>query len=436
MVEKARDGRHRCVPRLGDRPASKRGLGGTAIAGVKIAPYRSGQGRVVSESENCLRFRRGVGRLQSGAASVVPQWRQDHVSTTACKASGPTGIRIAMRAVGAANGTFAIGRHALPKATRPAKRRQSGTNRRRAQGSSRPRPSRTRRSRSEPIWFAPATGKYNEGNKHFIDFQNDVTVADLELAQREGYESVELTKRYTTFGMATDQGKTSNINGLGVLAEATGKSIPEIGITTFRPPYTPFSFGVDRRARSPRTCSCRCAARRFSSGMSSNGADFEPVGQWRRAYTYPRAGEDRHGAISREILGGAQQGRAARCLDARQDRNQGAGCGGISRPHLHQHVLDAEGRAGCRYGLMMNELGFLIDDGVTVRLGEDHFLMHTTSGGADRIAAWLEEWLQTEWTHYKVFVTPVTEQWAQFAIAGPEARNVLAKLGADFDLSA
>ena len=89
----------------------------------------------------------------------------------------------------------------------------------------------------------------------------------------------------------------------------------------------------------------------------------------------------------------------------------------------------------CRYGLMMNELGFLIDDGVTVRLGDDHFLMHTTSGGADRIAAWLEEWLQTEWTQYKVFVTPVTEQWAQFAIAGPRARDVLAKLAPDFDIS-
>jgi sarcosine oxidase subunit alpha len=90
----------------------------------------------------------------------------------------------------------------------------------------------------------------------------------------------------------------------------------------------------------------------------------------------------------------------------------------------------------CRYGLMMNELGFLIDDGVTVRLGDDHFLMHTTSGGADRIAAWLEEWLQTEWTQYKVFVTPVTEQWAQFAIAGPKAREVLSKLAPDFDISA
>jgi sarcosine oxidase, subunit alpha len=89
----------------------------------------------------------------------------------------------------------------------------------------------------------------------------------------------------------------------------------------------------------------------------------------------------------------------------------------------------------CRYGLMMNELGFLSDDGVTVRLADDHFLMHTTSGGADRIAAWLEEWLQTEWTQYKVFVTPVTEQWAQFAIAGPKARDVLKKLEPNFDIS-
>jgi sarcosine oxidase subunit alpha len=96
----------------------------------------------------------------------------------------------------------------------------------------------------QPLWFAPATGTYNEGTKHFIDFQNDVTAADLELAQREGYESVEHTKRYTTLGMGTDQGKTSNIIGLGVVAEATGKTIPEIGTTTFRPPYTPVSFGA------------------------------------------------------------------------------------------------------------------------------------------------------------------------------------------------
>ena len=148
----------------------------------------------------------------------------------------------AMQAVGAANGTMDVATtlaeahgagEAAAKAACP--RPSPPSSRHRSQGAH-PRA-------LEAIWFAPATGKYNEGNKHFIDFQNDVTVADLELAQREGYESVEHTKRYTTFGMATDQGKTSNLNGLGVLSEATGKSIPEIGVTTFRPPYTPFSFG-------------------------------------------------------------------------------------------------------------------------------------------------------------------------------------------------
>ena len=158
-----------------------------------------------------------------------------------------------------------------------------------------------KRAALEPLWFAPATGKYNEGNKHFIDFQNDVTAADLELAQREGYESVEHTKRYTTFGMATDQGKTSNLNGLGVLSEATGKTIPEIGVTTFRPPYTPFSFGA---IAGSLTGELFLPIRRtpIFSWHKDKGADFEPVGQWRRAYTYPGAGEDKHASIKREIL--------------------------------------------------------------------------------------------------------------------------------------
>ena len=158
-----------------------------------------------------------------------------------------------------------------------------------------------KRGALESMWFAPATGLYNEGNKHFIDFQNDVTAADLELAQREGYESVEHTKRYTTFGMATDQGKTSNLNGLGVLAEATGKTIPEIGITTFRPPYTPYSFGSIAGAH---TGSLFLPVRQtpIFNWHKSHGATFEPVGQWRRAYTYTQVGEDKHASITREIL--------------------------------------------------------------------------------------------------------------------------------------
>ena len=269
----------------------------------------------------------------------------------------------------------------------------------------------------EALWFAPATGKYNEGNKHFIDFQNDVTVADLELAQREGYESVEHTKRYTTFGMATDQGKTSNLNGLGVLSEATGKSIPEIGVTTFRPPYTPFSFGS---IAGVLTKNLFLPIRRtpIYQWHVDRGATFEPVGQWRRAYTYTGAGEDKHGSINREILAVRHKVGLLDASTLGKIEIKGPDAAEfLDRMYTNMFSTLKVGR--CRYGLMMNELGFLTDDGVTVRLGEDHFLMHTTSGGADRIAAWLEEWLQTEWTHYKVFVTPVTEQWAQFAIAGP-----------------
>ena len=285
----------------------------------------------------------------------------------------------------------------------------------------------------EPIWFAPATGKYNEGNKHFIDYQNDVTAADLELAQREGYESVEHTKRYTTFGMATDQGKTSNLNGLGVIAEASGRSIPEVGITTFRPPYTPFSFGS---IAGPLTKQLFLPIRRtpIYQWHVDKAAVFEPVGQWRRAYTYPGAGEDKHASINREILSVRNK---VGLLDAST-----LGKIEIKGPdaaefldRMYTNMFSTLKTGKCRYGLMMNELGFLSDDGVTVRLADDHFLMHTTSGGADRIAAWLEEWLQTEWTHYKVFVTPVTEQWAQFAIAGPKARDVLKKLDPSFDIS-
>ena len=168
--------------------------------------------------------------------------------------------------------------------------------------------------------------------------------------------------------------------------------------------------------------------------MSTARRDFEPVGQWRRAYTYPARAEDKHAAINREIL----------CVRNKVGLLDASTLGKIEikgpdaaefLDRMYTNMFSTLKVGRCRYGLMMNELGFLTDDGVTVRLAEDHFLMHTTSGGADRIAAWLEEWLQTEWTHYKVFVTPVTEQWAQFAIAGPKARDVLAKLDPNFDIS-
>lgn len=406
--------------------------GGLSLTGVKVASWRKGQGRVVSERRVPCDFV----AMSGGFNPAVNLWCHNGGKLTfdsVLQSYKPGKHHDAIRAVGSANGTmdiagvlsegYAAG-DAAAKAARPDARPAKFTL---------SRAEAVKKAPLEPIWFSPATGKYNEGNKHFIDFQNDVTAADLELAQREGYASVEHTKRYTTFGMATDQGKTSNLNGLGVLAEATGKTIPEIGITTFRPPYTPFSFGS---IAGTLTKELFLPIRRtpIFRWHEAQKAVFEPVGQWRRAYTYPRAGEDKHQSINREIL---SVRREVGLLDAstlgKIEIKGPDAAAFLDRVYTNMFSTLKVGR--CRYGLMMNELGFLIDDGVTVRLADDHFLIHTTSGGAERIAAWLEEWLQTEWTQYKVFVTPVTEQWAQFAIAGPKAREVLSKLAPDFDIS-
>jgi sarcosine oxidase subunit alpha len=407
-------------------------FGGLDIDSVKVAAYRKGQGRVIKEKKVDCDFV----AMSGGCNPVLHLWCHNGGKIRfddQLQAFRPDRHHDRIAAVGAANGTFALdailaeahaageaaAKSALPKAKGPKLKPPAAV--------------QATQAPLEPLWFAPATGKYNEGNKHFIDFQNDVTAADLELAQREGYESVEHTKRYTTFGMATDQGKTSNINGLGVLSEATGKPIPEIGITTFRPPYTPFSFGAVAGALT-RDLFLPIRRTPIYQWHVDHGAVFEPVGQWRRAYTYPRSGEDKQASIRREIL----------CVRNNVGLLDASTLGKIEikgpdaavfLDRMYTNMFSTLKVGKCRYGLMMNELGFLTDDGVTVRLAEDHFLMHTTSGGADRIAAWLEEWLQTEWTHYKVFVTPVTEQWAQFAIAGPKAREVLARLEPSFDIS-
>ena len=408
------------------------GFGGLNIASVKVAVYRKGQGRVIRETKVDCDFI----AMSGGWNPALHLWCHNGGKIRfddSLQSFRPDRHNDAIRAVGAANGDFALqdilnqataageaaARAALPASVVPVRAAPVAV-----QAEQKP---------MEPIWFAPATGKYNEGNKHFIDYQNDVTAADLELAQREGYESVEHTKRYTTFGMATDQGKTSNLNGLGILAEATGKTIPEIGFTTFRPPYTPFSFGA---IAGPLTKRLFLPIRRTAvyRWHVDRQAVFEPVGQWRRAYTYPGAGEDSQASITREILSVRNK---VGLLDAST-----LGKIEVKGPdaaefldRIYTNMFSTLKIGKCRYGLMMNELGFLSDDGVTARLAEDHFLMHTTSGGADRIAAWLEEWLQTEWTQYKVFVTPVTEQWAQFAIAGPKARDVLRALEPDFEIS-
>ena len=286
----------------------------------------------------------------------------------------------------------------------------------------------------EPHWFTPAQGKLANGTKHWVDFQNDVTAADVRLAAQEGYESVEHTKRYTTLGMATDQGKLSNINGLALLAEELGKPIPQVGTTTFRPPYTPISMGaITGRNTGPLFKPVRQT--RMHGWHAAHGADFEPVGDWYRPYCFKRGEERRADAVEREILNTRQN---VGLLDAST-----LGKIVVKGPHagvfldlIYTNMMSTLKVGRCRYGLMCTENGFLFDDGVVVRIAEDAFLLHTTSGGADRVHGHLEEWLQTEWWDMKVFTANVTDQWAQVAVAGPKARAVIQAAGVEADISA
>ena len=278
-----------------------------------------------------------------------------------------------------------------------------------------------------PVWVMPARATRKARFKMWLDFQNDVKVSDVELAGREGYASVEHAKRYTTLGMATDQGKVSNINGLAVLSDALGQPIAATGTTTFRPPYTPLTLGtIAAEARGEVFQPLRKTP--MHGWHEAHGAFFEPVGLWRRPYCYPRQGETHRDAVNREIL--AVRGGVG-TLDASTLGKilvKGPDAGRFM-DMLYTNLMSSLPVGKCRYGLMCSENGFLIDDGVAVRLSEDEWLCHTTTGGADRIHAQMEDWLQCEWWDWQVWTANLTEQFAQVAVVGPKARAVLEKLG-------
>jgi len=285
----------------------------------------------------------------------------------------------------------------------------------------------------EPVWLMPRNAHYGLRMKSWLDFQNDVKVSDVQLAAREGYESVEHTKRYTTIGMATDQGKLSNINGLATLANALDADIPAVGTTTFRPPYTPISMGaIGGEARGEIFQPIRKTP--MHDWHEANGADWEPVGHWRRPYAFLRPGESTHDAVMREVSNTRQH---LGLLDASTLGKlvvKGPDAGGFL-DMMYTNMMSTLKPGRCRYGLMCSENGFLIDDGVVARLDEDTFLCHTTTGGAERIHGHMEEWLQTEWWDWQVHVANLTEQYAQVAVVGPNARKLLEKLGG-MDVSA
>ena len=277
------------------------------------------------------------------------------------------------------------------------------------------------------VWNMPENADYALRSKTWLDYQNDVKVTDVELAAREGYQSVEHTKRYTTLGMATDQGKLSNINGLAILAQQVGDEIPKVGTTTFRPPYHPISMGaIAGDARGELFQPVRQTP--MHDWHETNGAHWEPVGHWRRPYAFLQGGESIEEAVHREV-------RATRSAVGLLDAStlgklivKGPDAGKFL-DMMYTNMMSTLPVGKCRYGLMCTENGFLTDDGVVARLSEDTWLCHTTTGGADRIHGHMEEWLQTEWWDWKVYVANVTEQFAQVAVVGPKARQVLEKLG-------
>ena len=267
--------------------------------------------------------------------------------------------------------------------------------------------------------------------KQFVDLQNDVTAAGIELATREGFESVEHVKRYTALGFGTDQGKLGNINGLAIAARSMGISIAQMGTTMFRPNYTPVTFG----ALAGRHCGELFEPKRYTAMQKwhlQNGAEFEDVGQWKRPWYFPKKGEDLHAAVARECLAVRN---AVGILDAstlgKIDIQGPDAREFLNRVYTNAWTKLDVGKA--RYGLMCKEDGMVFDDGVTACLADNHFLMTTTTGGAARVMEWLEIYHQTEWPELKVYFTSVTDHWATMTLSGPNSRKLLSEV-TDIDL--
>ncbi len=278
----------------------------------------------------------------------------------------------------------------------------------------------------------PLAQKAKKHGGAFVDFQHDVVAKDIGLAVREGFHSIEHIKRYTTTGMATDQGKTSNINGVNIAADALNRPVADMGLTTFRPPYTPTTFGTlaghsrgkffDITRKSP-----------TDDWASDYGAVFEPVGLWRRASYFPRANETKHQAIARECkatrasIGISDASTLGKIEVVGPDAAEF-----LNRFYTNPMLKLPVGR--CRYVLALKEDGFIYDDGVIARLSETRFHVTTTTGGAARVFANMQDYLQTEWPELKVWLTSISEQWAVIALNGPNVRNLIAPFVKDIDL--
>jgi sarcosine oxidase subunit alpha len=324
--------------------------------------------------------------------------------------------------VGAANGEFEL-------AVCLENGHRAGT----AARSRRGRTARAEKPPSEPVWRIPTWGPRDRRHRQWVDLAHDVTVCDIDVAALEGFRSVEHMKRYTSAGMAVDQGKTSNVNALALLGEATGRAAAEVGTTTFRPPFHSVAIGALAGARAGEL------AQRYRrlplQCHEDGGAVMEDHSGWLRPAYYLRNGETEAQAIEREV-------RAARTEVALFDSSSLGKievCGADAAEFLNRLYVNNVKTlkpGGLRYGLMLNDNGMIIDDGVLGCLGEGRYLVNTSSAGALGVFFWMEEWLQCEWRSLRTCIAQQTAQWATLTLSGPKARGVLAQLNLPLDLGA
>ena len=283
--------------------------------------------------------------------------------------------------------------------------------------------------RIEPIWEIPTTSRA----KAFVDFQNDVTSSDLKLAVRENYVSVEHAKRYTTAGMATDQGKISNTNVIGLIASQLSVEPGSVGTTTYRPPYSPISFGAIAGSHDgPLILPLRTTP--ITQWHIDSGASMNEAGSnFRRPFYYPGPGEDMRSAVNREALAVREKVGIYDGTPLAKFELHGPDVTTFLNRVYTNSWDDLEIGQG-RFGLMLHEDGRLLDDGVTFRLGENHYLLSAGSGTADAVYTHMVRLLQVVWPNLRVYVTTVTGQWANICVCGPKAREVLASTGIDINL--
>ena len=288
-----------------------------------------------------------------------------------------------------------------------------------------------KKSPHDKFWCSPLPKHKNF--KRFVDFQNDVSVSDIEVALREGYRSIEHVKRYTTLGMATDQGRTSNLNGLQLVANVEKKIVPQVGHTTFRPPFTPITIGtivgreVDMEYMPTRKTP-------MHSWHEKNNAVFVDAGAWKRPRYYKQGNENLLEASKREAKNVREHvGICDVTTLGKIDIKGPDAAEFLNRVYTNGWSKLSIGKA--RYGVMLREDGIVMDDGTTTRISENHYHMTTTTAQAANVLSHLEYYLQIIWPELKVNVISTTEQWAGAALAGPKSRNLMAKLFPDLDVS-